>query len=172
MPDLIKLTIRLPKTIHELLREASFKARITESQLIRDAMIEMLAKNKIPTLPDAAPPAIDELSTESKNLLSILQASISNLSQLCVHASEIGDPISRLSAPGGLLINLSDKCKSLGIEIKSGAIAHALAAQRLNKLSGSAKKLNGLAHALNVDRNTVSGIDWHSTLTDFRNSIK
>jgi hypothetical protein len=97
----------------------------------------------------------------------VAHATISNLTQLHGHA--FGGPLDRVCP---LLMAMQGQVRGLGLNVKSGAISEARAAEILSAgiLAGS-DKLNDLTEALNEGQ-TATNQTWHTALTDLRTALE
>jgi len=165
-----RLTVRLAAADFELLREASHKARIRPAELARVVLISSLSADQPAILPPPAPPLPDELSAPSKSLLIILHASISNLTQINVHAGN-NEQLTRLVGPNGPLDRLSTQLQEMGLKIKNGSMLDDEAEQNIHRLAAPADRLNRLARALNIESSTVLLSEWHGSLSDLTKGL-
>lgn len=160
-----KITIRLPQAEAEALRAAAFAARLAPAVLARQLLAQALAAGAVPPPP---PPALVNLTPPAKALISVLAGLQSNLTQLNSHAQELGEPLSKLALPGGVLEALGNQIQGLGLSIKSGMT---IPSQSNERLESAAREINSLARRLNMDRNSVEVSAWHSSLTSLKSAL-
>ncbi len=118
------------------------------------------------SLPAPAPPAPAELGEAAAQLLTTLQASISNLAQLHTHALALGEPLARLAGTDAPLERLQVQFRALGLDTKKGLLPAEGAARYLAALSGAAAAANALARRLNQDHRQVAPAEWHPVITN------
>lgn len=159
-----RLTVRLPDAVFEELREAAFRARLRPAEAARTMILTAL-KGEVPARPKLAPPTPLELSEDAQRLLSACKASISNLSQIGSHASEIGHP--QAPALNAELARISNVLRTLGLTLKSGQPVPTNAAQ----IEIAAEQVNSLARSLNQDSRSVSPRAWNQPLGALRASL-
>lgn len=154
---LVRLSVRLPTTVFERLRQVAFAARRRTAEVTRMLVIQALESG---VLPASAPPIPETLADNAKKLLTTCVATVANLSQLAGHAVAIGGPLTRLSGEAGPLASLAGQVRALGLALKKGGPVPANA----TRLELAADLINDLAKRLNIDQASVPLSDWHSPL--------
>lgn len=149
--------VRLGADHHERLVQAAHAARLPRGVFLAEMFIAGYP-------PKAAPPPILELSIEAQELLKIVHACVSNLSQLHTFAVLAGDPLSRLAGQDGALMRMSARAREIGMQIKSGALPELEAARLLTALGAPSGLLNSLALAVNSDQRPELAV-WRRTLS-------
>jgi hypothetical protein len=162
--SLVRLSLRLPATAVEHLRQLSFAARRRTAEVARTLVIQALDSG---VLPAPAPPVPEALGDDAKRLIATCLATISNLSQLANHANAIGGPFTRLTGEAGPLTCLVGQVQALGLELKAGGSVPSNAAD----LALAADMINDLAKRLNIDPTTVPASDWHTPLLTLKTAL-
>lgn len=165
--ELKKMTVRLPPDAAERLRQKAFSARLHPSSLARDLIV--MALDDPSMLPRPAPPALKDLSDQSRALVSTLTLTISNLNKLAEHARQIGGKLASIAEPEAPLDALKQRCRHLGLRIKSGHPAPCEMAA--SKLTIAAQQVCELYTRLNKDHRTVDPSEWSTPLLALRDAL-
>ncbi len=137
MAPLVRVTLRLPASLHAQLADAAHAARVPLGVYIR----EVLAGSP----PPMAPPALDAAGLELGALLGRLA---SNLTQLAGHAVAAGEPLARLAREGGELERLAGARDRAAESLEIGELEGSVT-EWLQRLDEPARALNALAARLN-----------------------
>lgn len=172
MPDqeLSQMTIRLPMESSEKLRLAAFAARQRPAELARSLVVRGLDDPRL--MPRPAPPALAELNADAQRLVVVLTKTTGNLTQLDIHARELGElgsPLAGLAVDGGPLASMNMMARALGLALKAGGPCPPTSA--VERIGRAAEQVNDLARALNVHRAAVPPADWHGPLTAMRAAL-
>lgn len=155
--------VRLSADHHERLVQSAHAARMPRGVFLAEVFIAGCP-------PKAAPPPTFELSIEAQELLKIVHACVSNLSQLHAVAAEAGEPLSRLAGQDGALMRMSARAREIGMQIKSGTLSDLEAVGLLAALEAPSGLLNGLARSLNSDQRPALAI-WRQTLSALQSAL-
>lgn len=159
-----RLTVRLPASDFEELREAAFEARRRPAEVARAIIMAALA-GETPARPTPAPPAPEEMPAGARALLAVCAATISNLTQVAQHAADLGFP--QAQALGDELRRQAGVLRNLGLSIKAGAPAPSGAPAIVT----AAETVNELARALNTDARSVPPQAWTPPLSALRTAL-
>lgn len=155
--------VRLSADHHERLVRAAQAARLPRGVFLAEMFIAGCP-------PKAAPPPAFELSIEAQELLKVVHACVSNLSQLHGFAAGAGDPLGRLTGQNGALMSMSSRAREIGMQIKSGTFPEVEAVRLLALLEAPSGLLNGLARALNSDQRPALSV-WRQTLSALQSAL-
>lgn len=148
--------VRLSADHHERLVQSAHSARLPRGVFLAEMFIAGCP-------PKSAPPPTFELSVEAQELLNIVQACVSNLSQLHGFAVEAGDPLSRLAGQDGALMRMRARAREIGVQIKSGTLPELEAVRLVSAIQAPSNLLNGLARSLNSDQKPALAV-WRQAL--------
>lgn len=163
MTDLTRLTLRLPPAAADVLLLTAGAARLKPAVLARVLLLQALDGE----LPAPAPPAPASLANDSRSLLVALVATQSNLMHLTHHALELGEPMTRLSAPGGVLVQMGDQVRELGMRLKGGERAPASS----DALKAAACQINDLVRRLDFNYDGMQMSDWYEPLKALKTAL-
>lgn len=152
LTELVSVTLRLPRQMHQQLADAAHAARLPLAVFLR----QLLGGS----LPPPAPPALD---AAGQQLLSILQRTASNLTQLKRHALAAGDPLARLARDGSVLAQVRIARDHLTERLEVGQLDIEAVGVWLDRLEHPSNLANRLAARLNGGED-VTPAQWHHVL--------
>ena len=122
-------------------------------------------------IPPPAPPAAEMLPESCQKLLQMVASIDTNTIQISKHCHQLGNPLSRLAAEFGVLDNLGQQARAVGLRVKRGEYSESRATYvAAAGLAASAESTNELAHSLNKSQ-VPELSEFHSVLTELKNSL-